>query len=121
MVGASGPIIGDDDHYEKNIPIDGSDVFNWTVYKNSSTNYVVTVHAVGLEKWNQKITPEYFVLDETTPYTIVGLKVSIPSFPDKEKQNATIFFSFRPINQTNTFTITKEATVIVKGQGITYD
>ena len=121
IVGASGPIIGDDDYYEKKISIDSSDVFNWTVYKNSSTNYVVTVHAVGLEKWNQKITPDYFVLDETTPYTIVGLKVSIPSFPDKEKQNATIFFSFRPINQTNTFTITKEATVIVKGQGIIYD
>jgi len=53
-VGASGPIIGDDDHYEKSISIGSSDVFNWTVYKNSSTNYVVTVHLAGLEGWNTK-------------------------------------------------------------------
>jgi len=116
-VQASGPMIGDDDSYEKHIIIDSSDGFNWTVYKNSSINYVVTIQAQGLEIWNQKVAPEYFVLDEAHPYQIVGLQVTIPSFPDRDQQNATVFFTFRPINQTDTFTITREVVVIVKGDG----
>jgi small-conductance mechanosensitive channel len=114
---ASEPLIGEDDSYEKNILIDSSDQFNWTVYKNSSINYVVRVHASGLEVWDQKITPDYFVLDETNPYQIVGLKVHIPSFPNVDRRNATIFFTFRPINLTDTFIIKKEVIVNVKGEG----
>jgi MscS family membrane protein len=118
-VSVAQPVIGDDDTYEKNIMIEKSDVFNWTVYKNSSINYVVTVDATGLEAWGQKIKPDYFVLDDTNPYQIVGLEVSIPTYPDRDQRNATVFFTFRPINKTTTFTITKEVVVSVKGEGFT--
>ena len=112
-------MIGEDDTYEKTILIEKSDVFNWTVYKNSSINYVVTVNAAGLEIWNQQVKPNYFVLDETNPYQIVGLEVSIPTYPDRNQQNASVIFTFRPINQTTTFTMTKEVLVTVKGEGFT--
>ena len=112
----SSPVIGEDDIYEKDIMIETSDGFNWTVYKNSSTNYVVTVQVSGLQIWNQKITPDYFILDDTNPYQIVGLEVTIPTYPDKDQRNATVYFTFRPINQTNTFTMTKEVLVRVQGE-----
>lgn len=114
------PLIGEDDQYEKHVAIDSAEEFNWTVFKNSSVNYVVTVKAVGFEQWNQKITPEYFVLDETNPYCIVSLSVRVPTFPEQGQRNASIFFTFRPINQTTTYTVEKEAILWVKGQGTSY-
>ncbi|MCK5259257.1 MAG: hypothetical protein KAJ69_07020, partial [Thermoplasmatales archaeon] len=51
------PIIGEDDTYVKNISIGETDVFNWTVYKNSTTDYVVTVSVQGFENWDQQVSP----------------------------------------------------------------
>jgi small-conductance mechanosensitive channel len=107
------PIIGDDDIYEKNIPIENSVSFNWTIYRNSTTDYVVTVAAKGFESWNQKISPNYFFLDDNNPYEIVGLKATVPQFPEMSEKTAIITFIFRPLNGTETITITKSATIIV--------
>jgi len=109
------PIVGEDDTYSKNIRIGESDIFNWTVYRNSSVNYVVTVSAQGFESWNHQISPSYFVLDEIMPYQIVGLHVTVPTYPDKEKRDATITFSFRPLNESKTVVIKKDVTVHVTG------
>ena len=115
FVQASEPLIGEDDSYTKKISIESSDTFNWTVYKNGSTDYVVTITAEGLEAWNQKISPSYFVLDEENPYRIVGLTVTIPSFPDRESRQATVRFVFRPINKTTSFQVTKNITAVATG------
>ncbi len=113
---ASEPLIGEDDSYTKKIQIESSDTFNWTVYKNGSVDYVVTVSAKGLEAWNQKIKSSYFVLDEDNPYQIVGLSVTIPPFPDRDFREATVSFVFRPINQTDSFEKTKNVSVFVTGK-----
>lgn len=115
QVFASTPLIGEDDTYEKEIEIQSSDVFNWTVYKNGSVDYVVTVSATGFEAWNQQISPSYFVLDENTPYKIVGLSVSIPAFPERENRQATVRFVFRPLNETSSFSLTQNVSVLVTG------
>jgi small-conductance mechanosensitive channel len=109
------PNIGDDDIYEKKVTIEKPVFFNWTVYRNSSVNYVVTVSAHGFESWNQKISPSYFFLDENNPYEIVKLKAFIPQYPDVIQKAATVSFTFRPLNSTETTTLTKQATILVKG------
>ena len=59
------PTIGDDDIYEKKVAIEKTVFFSWTVYRNSSINYVVTVSAHGFESWDQEISPSHFFLDES--------------------------------------------------------
>jgi len=107
------PIIGDDDTYEKNVSTQNSVCFNWTVYKNSDTNYIVTVKVKGFESWDQKISPCYFFLDDSNPHEIVGLKAIVPQYPEMVKKTAIVTFTFRPLNSTDTITITKNATIIV--------
>ncbi len=109
------PYIGDDDIYEKNVSIESSVNFNWTVYRNSTNDYVVTVSAEGFESWNQMISPSYFVLDESNPYEIVGLKARVPQYPDENKRIATVTFTFRQLNSSDTITYTKMATILVVG------
>ena len=109
------PHIGDDDIYEKKAPIEKTVFFNWTIYRNSSLNYVVTVSAHGFESWNQKISPSYFILDESNPYEIIELKAKIPQYPDVNEKDATVQFTFRPLNSSETITLTKQATILVKG------
>ena len=108
-------LIGDDDIYEKNVSVGKNVCFNWTVYKNSSTNYIITVSAKGFESWNQKIYPNYFFLDDSNPHQIVGLKATIPQYPEMTERTAIVTFNFRPLNSTETTTITKNATIIIKG------
>jgi MscS family membrane protein len=107
------PVIGDDDIYEKNVSIEQSVCFNWTIYKNSDTNYIVIVTAKGFESWDQKISASYFFLDNSNPHEIVGLKATIPQYPEMRERTATITFNFRPLNGTETMTITKNATIII--------
>ncbi len=109
------PYIGDDDIYEKNVSIESPVNFNWTVYRNSTNDYVVTVSAEGFESWNQMISPSYFVLDESNPYEIVGLKARVPQYPDENKRIATVTFTFRQLNSSDTITYTKMATILVVG------
>ena len=109
------PIIGEDDIYVKNISIGETDVFNWTIYKNSTINYVVTVSVQGFENWDQQVSPSYFVLDDVEPYKIIGLKVTIPPYPEKEIRDAIVTFTFRPLNTSDTIVFTKQVTVHVVG------
>jgi len=106
-------LIGDDDIYEKNVSIEKPVCFNWTIYKNSATNYVVTVTAKGFESWDQKISPNYFFLDDSNPREIVGLKATIPQYPEMTERTAIVTFNFRSLNSNETITITKNATIII--------
>jgi small-conductance mechanosensitive channel len=109
------PHIGDDDDYEKIIKVGDAATFNWTVFRNSTMNYVVRVSAQGFESWNQKLSPSYFILDDNNPYKIVGLKANVPEFPDEKSREALVSFIFRPLNGTETVTFTRQVKIIVKG------
>jgi MscS family membrane protein len=109
------PLIGEDDLYEKNASIETSIIFNWTVYKNSSFNYVVTVEVKGFGSWSKQVSPSYFIIDEENPHEIVGLKVTVPQFPERNEREGLILFTFRPLNGTDKTTITKHAAVHVLG------
>jgi small-conductance mechanosensitive channel len=110
-------MIGDDDIYEKNIQMGSAGLFNWTVYKNGTTDYVVTVSAEGFEAWKQSINPSFFIIDDTSPHEIVTLSANIPSFPELDQRKATISFTFRPINSSKTFVITRNAVINVYSNG----
>ncbi len=107
------PQIGDDDTYEKTVETRNSVYFNWTVFRNSSYSYVVIVTAKGFELWNQQLSPSYFVLDENNPYKIVSLRATVPEYPDEKSRVATVSFTFRPLNSTETITLDKQAKILV--------
>lgn len=108
------PHIGDDDVYEKTVEVQKSIYFNWTVFRNSTLSYVVTVAAQGFESWDQQVSPSYFILDENNPYEIVGLRATVPEYPDEKSREASVSFTFRPLNGTDKVTFTKQATILVK-------
>jgi len=107
------PYIGEDDIYEKTVKVKNSVYFNWTIFRNSSLNYIVILTVQGFEPWNQQINPSYFILDEENPYQIVSLRATIPEYPNEKSRKATVSFTFRPLNKTDTVTFTKHATIIV--------
>ncbi len=107
------PFVGEDDVYEKNIPVQNSVCFNWTLYRNSDIEYIVTVIAEGFETWNQEISPCYFFLDEENPRQIVGLKATVPQYPEITNKTAIVTFTFRPLNSTEKIVITKNAKINV--------
>jgi small-conductance mechanosensitive channel len=111
------PFIGEDDIYTKNADIGSSNSFRWTVYINSSKTYVVTVRSEGFEEWNQKISSDFFILDEYHPYNIVFLNFSIPNYPEKEGRNAIVTFIFREINTSVNYSIEKHVSVKVLSSG----
>ncbi len=108
------PVVGMDDEYQKVVNMDDTGRFNWTVYKNSSKNYVVTVDVEGFDTWDQKVSPSYFVLDDEKPYRIVTLSFHIPKYPEKNSREATVTFTFRELNETSSFDIEKDVEVDVK-------
>jgi small-conductance mechanosensitive channel len=108
------PHIGDDDVYEKSAEVDNSVYFNWTVFRNSTLSYVVRVTAKGFESWDQQLFPSYFVLDENNPYEIVCLKATVPEFPEVKSREASVTFTFRTLNGTDTITFTKQAFILVE-------
>lgn len=114
-VSAAQPYIGDDESFTKNVNIGARDDFNWTVFRNNSQTYVVSVNVSGFEKWDQSISPSYFVLDQQNPYHIVTLSFAIPDYPEIEQRKATVSFVFREINSSSTIVITKEVSVHVIG------
>ena len=67
------PFIGEDDEYVKKSEIGSSESFRWTVYRNSSKTYVVSINSDGFEKWDQEISSNFFVLDDLESYKIVYL------------------------------------------------
>ena len=107
------PHIGDDDVYEKTIDAQDTVYFNWTVFRNSTLSYVVSVTAQGFESWDQQISPSYFVIDENKPYEIVDLKATVPEYPEYKSREATVTFTFRPLNGTDKITYTKHAVILV--------
>lgn len=109
------PIIGEDDAYTVNASIGSTHSFNWTIYKNSSQNYVVRIKVTGLGSWSYRISKDYFVLDESNQYQLIGLSVDIPQYPQDKKIDAIVKFTFRPINQTETFSIPKPISIAVTG------
>lgn len=109
------PLIGEDDEYSVSESIGSTHKFNWTVYKNSSQNYVVRIKVTGLDSWNYRISKDYFVLDESQQYQIIGLSVDIPQYPQVKQKDATVIFTFRQLNQTETFSISKSISIAVTG------
>lgn len=107
------PYIGDDDVYEKTADLQDSVCFNWTVFRNSTSSYVVIVKAEGFEPWDQRVSPSYFILDEDNPYEIVSLKATIPEYPGEKSRDVYVSFTFRQLNSTDTINFTKQATITV--------
>ncbi len=106
-------LIGNDDIYEKSGAVGKSVHFNWTLAKNTSTNYVVTVHGDGLDSWAYSISPNYFFLDEDNPREIVSLKVTIPQYPEEIEKTTSITFSIRSLNETKAVNITRNAYISI--------
>ncbi len=109
------PIIGEDDSYIVNASIGSTHVFNWTIFKNSTQNFVVRIEVTGLNSWNYQISHDYFVIDETHPYQIVGLSVEIPQYPEVNEGEGLVTFTFRALNQTETFSINKVISITITG------
>jgi len=109
------PIVGEDDVYKKEIKINSNGNFYWTVYRNNTKNYSVSVEVNGLSNWNPKVTPKHFVLSDDKPFQIVDLDFKVPKFPDEETRSATVKFEFRPLNGTSKTVIEKTVNVNVKG------
>jgi small-conductance mechanosensitive channel len=109
------PFIGDDEANEKDVHLGETGRFNWTVFRNDSLCYVVSVSVSGFEMWNQQASPSYFVLDDQQDYQIVTVSLDMPAYPEVELRNATISFVFREINSSATSIITKNVTVHVVG------
>lgn len=107
-------LIGNDDTYEKNGFVGHLVHFNWTLSKNTDTNYVVIVHADDFDTWTSSISPNYFFLDEDNPREIVTLKVTIPQYPKEIEKTASIIFSIRPLNSTQTTEITRYAKITIE-------
>lgn len=109
------PLIGEDDEYMVNESIGSTHIFNWTVYKNSSQNFVVRIHVTGLNSWDYHLSHDYFIIDEVHPYQIIGLSVEIPQYPEVREKKGLVIFTFRPLNQTETISIEKSIAITVTG------
>ena len=109
------PIIGEDDSYVVNASIGSTHVFNWTIYRNSTQNFVVRIDVNGLNSWDYHVSHDYFVLDEIHPYQIVGLSVEIPQYPEAKEKQGIVTFTFRALNQTETFSFDQSIGITVTG------
>ncbi len=109
------PFIGDDDKYDINATIGSTHKFSWTIYRNSSQNFVVTVDVSGLSSWGYVISKDYFVIDESQPYQTIDLSVDIPQYPQERTMQGVVTFTFRPLNQTERFSIEKSISITVIG------
>lgn len=111
----SQPFIGEDDDYHKEISTNTPGNFFWTIYRNNSIDYSITVKVEGFEEWNQQVTPKHFVLSSEEPYQIVDLDFLIPKYPTEKSRSATISFEFRPLNETRRTIVEKNVFVEIKG------
>ncbi len=109
------PLVGEDDNYSKDVEINSEGEFYWTVYKNSSLDYSISVEVEGFSNWNPKVTPSKFVLSDDNTYEIITFEFKIPKYPDQEKRTGSINFIYRELNGTEKNTIEKKVYVNVVG------
>ncbi|MFO8109782.1 MAG: mechanosensitive ion channel [Thermoplasmata archaeon] len=110
------PMIGEDDEYFKEVKIETEAAFRWTVYRNSSVDYVFRVTTQGeLADWITDISPDYFVLDEKNPYEIVTVTLEVPLHPDRGEKAGEIIFTYRELNGTVHRSMSRDMTLRVKG------
>jgi MscS family membrane protein len=108
-------IIGEDDTYTKEIELGAAGGFYWTVFKNSSGYYAVSVHLDGLNDLSTTINPSDFVLSDSSSYETVTLTVSVPKFPRKEQHTASVIFTYRQLNSTQKYDLVKQVNVSIIG------
>lgn len=106
-------MIGDDDVYEKNGSIGETVIFNWTLSKNSETEYVVIAEVNGFTNWDSQISPNYFFLDDDNSHMIVGARVTIPQYPEVSEKTGNITFTFRALNGSEKTIISKNAKISI--------
>ena len=114
-ISSAQPYIGEDDNYFKEVEINSEGKFFWTVYKNSSDDYSVTVDVAGLNDWSTSIQPPNFVLTSDKTFEIVTLNFKVPKYPDVENLKASISFIYRPLNSSEKTTIEKDFSINIVG------
>ncbi|MBS3790514.1 MAG: mechanosensitive ion channel family protein [Candidatus Thermoplasmatota archaeon] len=88
------PVVGSyDEPYEKTVDRGEETTFRWTIEKvPDDPDYTVSIRTEGLEGLNYQLDPEsIFILKNDK---IVTLTVEVPTFPDVEKIEASVNFSF---------------------------
>ncbi len=115
-VEAEEPLIGEDDNYSKESRIETEVTFRWTVYRNSTRDYVFTVEVEGdIQGWVKEVSPDYFVLDENKPYEIVTVTIEVPKHPGLDVTSGSVVFTYREIDGTVRESISKDISVKVVG------
>lgn len=109
------PFIGEDDRYTKEVDINSQGSFFWTVYKNSSLEYSVTVNIENLNDWDKTVTPSNFVLSKDESYQIVTLDFKVPKYPKTDNIKGKIDFEYRVLNSSEKNTITKDFNIDIVG------
>ncbi len=112
---SSQPYIGEDDEYIKEVEINTEGKFFWTIYKNSSTDYSVTVNVDGLSEWSTEIVPQNFILSDDKSYEVIILNIKVPKYPDVGSLKGSINFVYRPLNSSEKNTIQKDFEINIVG------
>ncbi len=111
----SHPFVGEDDVYSKTISINSEGSFYWTVYRNDSGNFSVSVSVEGFDDWSSRVSPKHFVLSEEESYRVVTLDFNVPKYPEEESHSGSVIFEFRPLNGTSKTVVEKEIFVDITG------
>ncbi len=115
-VEAQEPLVGQDDDHQKQARIETEVSFRWTVYRNSTRDYVFTVDVQGgLQDWMKDISSDYFVLDDNKPHEIIIVTLEVPKNPGRDVTTGTVIFRYREINSTVHESIEKTISVEVVG------
>ncbi|MEF8834685.1 MAG: mechanosensitive ion channel family protein [Candidatus Thermoplasmatota archaeon] len=88
------PIVGEyDKPYERTVDRGEKTTFSWTIEKeHTDPNYTVSIRVEEFKDLNTELSPEgNFILEEDK---IATLTVEVPTFPDHDKINGTVIFSF---------------------------
>jgi len=86
-------VVGSYDEYERTVERGEKATFNWTVERRAD-DYTVRVHIEGFEGIESSISPTWFILDEGSPNRVVTLTVELPLFPDTDRIEGAVTFSF---------------------------
>lgn len=114
-ISAAQPYIGEDDEYLKEVEMNSEGKFFWTVYKNSSIDYSVTIETDGLKDWTSSVDPSNFVLSSDKTYEVVTLSFNVPKYPNVENFKGSISFIYRPLNSSEKTTIQKDFSINIVG------
>lgn len=88
------PFVGEyDESYERTVERGEETTFSWTIEKeDSQPSHTVNIKTEGLEDLEKELTPERnFLLEDDQ---IVTLTVEVPLFPEDEKIEGSVIFSF---------------------------